>query len=136
MSPRARRLPALTLVLALAPGCISWASPADLAESTMPLQPGEYRVIGNPVTGTASSKLLFGVPLGDTNQAARTARQNALAQSSGADALVNVSMSYVTTIYFGFLTITRTWVRGEPVKVEPRAPAPADTARPPAPQGQ
>ncbi|MBX3470514.1 MAG: hypothetical protein KF878_26910 [Planctomycetes bacterium] len=129
----ARRLVGLALVVALAPGCISWTSPADLTSSTMPLEQGEYRVIGNPVTGMASSKLLFGVPLGDTNQAARTARQNALAQSSGADALVNVSMSYVTTIYFGFLTITRTWVRGEPVKIIPRAAAPTtpDTAQPP-----
>lgn len=112
---RARLLLALGLAL-LAPGCIKFVEPAALSSATEVLEPGVYEKVGPQVRGEADAIIIFGIPVGDTSHTARVARDDALARAPGSDALINVSVSCNTTIYFlGIVTVTNTWVWGEPV---------------------
>lgn len=108
------RLLALGLAL-LAPGCIKFVEPAALSSATEVLEPGAYKKVGSRVRGEADAIIIFGIPVGDTSHTAKVARDDAIARAPGSDALINVSMSFNTTIYFGIVTVTNTWVWGEPV---------------------
>jgi hypothetical protein len=126
-----RRAATLLASLALA-GCIKFVEPAALAPSTVPIEPGTYSAIPGVghLRGEADAIILFGIPIGDTSHTAARARNDALSKYGGADALIDVSVSYVTTIYFGIVTVTQTWVWGVPVRLNANLRGPA---APPAP---
>lgn len=120
----------LLLLLGTSTGCYCFVDAAALSESTIPLEAGTYTELPGHCRGDASAGLIFGVPIGDLHSM-RTAVDRALAQSPEADGLIDVSVSYETRIYLGFYSVTDTYLRGKPVKlntpqrVQQQAPPPS-----------
>ena len=105
-----RVLVLLTLVISLSACTVS---PVALSASTTPLRRGEYTEIGE-ASGRAFGVMAFGIPLTEFNMAG-AARDRAL-ESSGGDALINVSMDHLTLQYSAF-AIFMTTVSGTAVKI-------------------
>lgn len=125
----------LALALLATPGCFKWVEPAALAPCTIPLEPGMYTPIPGTgyVRGESDAIIVFGVPVGDTSHTAARARDDLL-KKFGGDALIDVSVSYITTIYFGIVTVTQTWVWGIPVRLNENLRGPAGPPGPAAPR--
>lgn len=103
----------LSWVLLLAVGLPACrARPVALAPSTIPVAEGSYVTMG-PAEGAAWGVTIFIFSFG--NDLAGTARDRAIASVEGADALVEVSVSY-TPYYLLLVTITETLVRGEAIQ--------------------
>jgi hypothetical protein len=103
----------LTLAIALSvSGCVSIG--ASLAPSTVPVEPGEYTVVGH-VEGAAWNAMLFIIPVGET-EPCKTARDRALKSAGGADALIKISVS-VKTYFIIFGLLSKTIVVADAVKL-------------------
>jgi len=105
------RMFALLLLLASLLACR--ARPAALAASTIPVNRGDYVVLGDTV-GHSFGAMLFIIPL--HTRLAETARDNAIASYPGADGLVNVTMDY-RIVYLPLVTLTWARVYGEAFKL-------------------
>lgn len=105
---------ALLVALVAAPcaGCV--AAPVTIAPSTMPLEPGSYRVLGE-AEGSAMGVSIIGIPVAGLRQMGE-ARDEAL-KSSGGDALIEVAGD-CCTLNLPLVTLYWTTIEGKAVKVE------------------
>jgi len=93
-------------------GCAS--SPVRFLESSAPVPPQGYTVVGSEVTGTSDQVWVFGIG-GSTDLQQSRAFRDAMAKSQKADALVSMSIEehWVNVFFFARKT---TSVTGVPVK--------------------
>lgn len=101
-------------------GCLM-ANMGTLQDSTKPVLQSRYSVLGDRVSGTDVMWILpFGITVGKPGSPALRALDVAMAQSSGADALVEVSQNVETYVYpipiFPIMQVI-TRVSGTPVKL-------------------
>lgn len=109
------KIAALCLALCLgAFGCIHAAG--GVASSTVPIQPGSYRVLGQAKGTDCAYRLLGFLPIGGSNRTSQ-AVDKAVGDVSGATALVNVSVD-TWTHYWILFSNTCTEVRGTAVAHE------------------
>ncbi len=88
---------ALVLIFAMAAfGCVH--VPGGIAPSTTPLQPGQYTELGKVEGRDCLWRLLGLIPLGPGNTLEK-ARDNAIAEKSGANALADVTVDAYTQFW-------------------------------------
>lgn len=102
----------VALLAATSAGCT--AAPVTIAPSTMPLEPGSYRVLGD-AEGSAMGVSIIGIPVAGLRQMGE-ARDEAL-QTSGGDALIEVAGD-CCTLNLPLVTLYWTTIEGKAVKVE------------------
>ena len=107
-------LAAATLACA---GCTT--VPLQVAPSSDPVEPGKYTVLGSEVRGSHTQVLLLGlISLGKSGSPIRSAIDDAIEQSPGADALVRVALE-TDNFSLPFVSFYKTYVTGTPVKINP-----------------
>jgi hypothetical protein len=98
-------------------GCFSSQCAVCLASSTQPLDPDEYVITHAPVSAESNFTTIFGIPIQGYGDQVKRARDLAIAHGPG-DALVNVSVAYRWTNYCGIVTVRKTIVTGNAVRIK------------------
>ena len=108
------RIIALALIAGFAlTGCVR--TPGGVAPSNIPLAPGGYTPLGRVAASDCKVNLLAIIPISGGNRVA-DAMKNALKKQQGADALVDISVDYVSK-WFVLWSQACTEVRATAVQV-------------------
>ena len=113
-SIQALAVAALAGAVAVLTGCTS--VPGTILNNTKPLSQDGYTVVAPQVQASEVSLNILGIPISNpTGSPSRRLYQNCLAQTPGADALIEYSMD-VQQFNFLILSVNRYLLVGTPVK--------------------